>query len=152
MAGGRTEPGPHDALTVARLVLTIEGVEIAQFSDLLELSSGADPSELPSGPAKKGGSAKKLPGKRVPPTVTLKRGMSSDLGLFAWHGDALSRRAARKDAVLTLYDVQGRPVARYHLKSAWPAKIVVGGEKAGASQLLFETVTLTGDAIERVSP
>jgi phage tail-like protein len=151
MPGGRTEPGPNDALTVARLALTIEGVELAQFSDLVELSSGTDPSELTSGPAKKGAGAKKLPGKQTPPTVTLKRGASNDLGVFAWHGDALSRRAARKDAVLVMYDVQGRPVARYHLKSAWPAKVVVSGQKAGASQVLFETVTLACDGIERVS-
>jgi phage tail-like protein len=105
-----------------------------------------------AGPAKKGAGAKKLPGKRTPPTVTLKRGQSNDLGVFAWHGDALSRRAARKDAVLVMYDVQGRPVARYHLESAWPAKIVVSGQKVGASQLLFETVTFACDGIERVSP
>jgi phage tail-like protein len=147
MPGGRTEPG----LTVAKLALTIDGVELAQFSDLVELSSGADPSELTSGPAKKGAGAKKLPGKRTPPTVTLKRGASNDLGVSAWHADALSRRAARKDAVLVMYDVQGRPVARYHLKGAWPAKVVVNGQKAGASQLLFETVTLACDGIERVS-
>ena len=151
MPGGRTEPGPNDALTVAKLALTVDGVELAQFSDLVELSSGADPYELTSGPAKKGAAAKKLPGKRTPPTVTLKRGASNDLGVFAWHGDALSRRAARKDAVLVMYDVQGRPVARYHLKSAWPAKVVVSGQKAGASQVLFETVTLACDGIERVS-
>jgi phage tail-like protein len=147
MPGGRTEPGP----TVAKLALTIEGAEIAQFSDLVELSSGADPSELTSGPAKKGAGAKKLPGLRTPRTVTLKRGASNDLGVFAWHADALSRRAARKDAVLVMYDVQGRPVARYHLKSAWPAKVVVNGQKAGASQVLFETVTFACDGIERVS-
>jgi phage tail-like protein len=147
--GGRTEP---DALIAARFSLTIDGVEIAQFSDLIALSSGVDPSALTLGPAQKGAAARKLPGKRTPPTVTLKRGQSNDLGLFAWHGDALTRRAARKDAVLVMFDVQGRPVARYHLESAWPAKIVLTGEKVGAGQLLFETVTLACDAIERVSP
>ena len=71
--------------------------------------------------------------------------------MFAWHRDALSRRAARKDAVLVMYDVQGQPVARYHLESAWPAKLVVGGDKVGAGQLLFETVTLACDAIQFTS-
>jgi phage tail-like protein len=150
MAGGRTQP--NDALTAARFVLTVDGAEVAQFSDLIALSSGVDPSALTVGPGQKGAAARKLPGQRAYPTVTLKRGQSNDLGLFSWHGDALSRRAARKDAVLVMFDVQGRPVARYHLESAWPAKIVVSGEKVGASQVLFETVTVACDAIERVSP
>ena len=151
MPGGRTQP---IALTAARFVLTIEGAEVAQFSDLVALSSGVDPSDLTLGPAQKGraAGARKLPGKQTPPTVTLKRAQSSDLGLFAWQRDSLSRRAARKDAVLLMFDVQGRPVARYHLESAWPARIVVDGEKAGVSTVLFETVTLVCDAIERVSP
>ena len=150
MAGGRTPP--NDALA-ALFSITVDGVEIALFSELVELSSGVDPSQLTlvSSP-KRGAGARKLPGKRTPPTVTLKRGHSNDLGVFAWHRDALSRRAARKDAVLIMYDVQGQPVARYHLKSAWPAKLVVGGDKMGAGQLLFETLTLACDAIERVAP
>lgn len=150
MAGGRTQP--NDALTAARFVLTVDGAEVAQFSDLIALSSGVDPSSLTLGPASKGAAARKLPGKWTPPTVTMKRGQSNDLGLFAWHRDALSRRAARKDAVLVMFDVQGRPVARYHLESAWPARIVVSGERVGAGQVLFETVTFACDGIERVSP
>jgi phage tail-like protein len=153
MAGGRIPPGPNDALTAARFSITIEGVEIAQFSELVEITSGVDPSSLTlvSAP-KRGAGARKLPGKRTPPTVTLKRGQTSDLSLFAWHLDSLSRRAARKDAVLVMYDVQGGPVARYHLENAWPAKIVVDGDKVGATQVLFETVLLVSDGIERVAP
>jgi phage tail-like protein len=150
MPGGRTPPAEFSA---ARFSISVDGVDIAVFSDLVELASGVDPAALTlvSAP-KRGAGARKLPGKRTPPTVTLRRGMTSDLTLFAWHRDALGRRAARKDAVLAMFDVQGQPVARYHLESAWPAKIVVTGEKVGAGQLLFETVTLVCDAIERVSP
>jgi phage tail-like protein len=148
VAGGRTQPDP----LAARFSLTIDGADVAVFSELVALSSGVDPSALTLGPAQKGAAARKLPGKRTPPTVTLKRAQSNDLGVFAWHGDALTRRAARKDAVLVVFNVQGRPVARYHLESAWPAMIVVTGEKVGAGQLLFETVTFACDAIERVSP
>ena len=150
MAGGRTPPAAHDA---ARFSLTVDGVEIAQFSELLELSSGVDPSALALGPAnKRGAGARKLPGKRTPPTVTLRRGETNDLGIFEWHHDSLGRRAARRDAVLVMFDVQGRPLARYHLESAWPAKVVISGVKAGASEALFETVTLACEDIQRVAP
>ena len=148
VAGGRTPPSN----IAARVSLTVDGADVAQFSDLIALSSGIDPSELTLGPAQKGAAARKLPGKRTPPTVTLKRAQSNDLGLFTWHREASSRRAARKDTVLVVFDVQGRPLARYHLESAWPAKIVISGEKVGAGQLLFETVTFACDGIERVNP
>ena len=153
MAGGRTPPSPNDAHVVSRYSLTVDGAEVARFSELIELSSGLDPSELPSGPAQKRKAApKKPPGKLISRTVTLRRGQANDLGLFAWHHDALSRAAARRDAVLVMYSVQGTAVAKYVLESAWPAKLEVTALKAGASEILYETVTLTCEDIQRVAP
>ncbi len=140
----------HEA---ARYSITIDGVEIADFSELVELSSGLDPSDLALGlDRKRKADRKKLPGKRTPPTVTLRRGQTDDLGVFEWHRDASGRTAARRDAVLVMYDVRGEPIARYYLESAWPAKIGISGLKAGASEVLYETVTLTCEDIQRVSP
>ena len=51
-----------------------------------------------------------------------------------------------------MFDVQGRPVARYHLESAWPVKVVVGEEQVGAGRMLTETVTIACDDIDRVAP
>ena len=60
---------------------------------------------------------KKLPGKRTPPTVTLKRGKNKNMEMAAWHelvvlGDVA---AARKSCSLTMFNTKGEPVARYHL-------------------------------------
>ena len=89
----------------------------------------------------------------MPQTVTLKRGMTRNIELAAWHelvilGDVT---AARKNVTLTMYDSTGDPVARYHLTNAWPSKLEIGGLKAGASQVIFETVTLSAEFIQRVS-
>ena len=75
----------------------------------------------------------KLPGKRKPPTVTLRRGKNNDMGLFAWHEAGLDSRASevRKSAELTMYNAAGEPVARYHLENAWVPKIEIGALKAG---------------------
>ena len=59
--------------------------------------------------------------------------------------------AARKNASLVMYDYEGKPVARYHLTNAWPSKIEIGALKAGASEVLIETVTIVAERIERVS-
>ena len=150
MAGGRTPPNPSEA---ARFSITIDGVEIASFLELVELTSGLDPSGLTLAPGRGGKrSVRKLPGKRVPPTVTLKRGLTSSLDLWAWHKQALEGAAARRNAVLVMFDVQGEPVARFHLESAWPSKVEISGLKAGASEVLMETVLIVAADIERLSP
>ena len=100
-------------------------------------------------------SAKKLavPGKRTPPTVTLKRGMTRNLELAAWHELAMNDwAAARKSVTLVMYNTAGEPVARYHLENAWPAKLELKGFSAGAGAVLMETVTLVSENLQRVAP
>jgi phage tail-like protein len=97
---------------------------------------------------------KKLPGKKKPPTLTLKRGKNQSMELWLWHeavlmGDIM---AARKSCSLVMYATDGTPVARYHLEMAWPSKLEVGALKAGASEVLMETVTLVCEHIQRVAP
>lgn len=142
------------ALAAARFSVTIDGVEIGQFSELIELTSGLDPATLMLKPDQKGKLVqKKLPGKRTPPTVTLKRAKTRDLAVFEWHHDALAGDArARRSCTLTMYATDGQPTAKYYLESAWPAKIEISGLKAGASEVLYETVTLVCDKIERLNP
>jgi phage tail-like protein len=142
-------PGSNagDAITAARFSLTIDGVEIAQFSELLGITSEAKSDDVV------GFVQKKLPGKRHPPTVTLRRGLTTDIQLSTWHDTAVEGRTreVRKNAALVMYDAAGDPVARYHLENAWPPKLEVSSLKAGASDL-FETVTLTCDRTQRVAP
>lgn len=129
-----------------RFSLTIDGVEIAQFAQLATIRSEAAPDDLA------GMLLKKLPGKRTPPTVTLRRGMTTDLQLWVWHEAARGAHGeGRKNASLTMFDATGEPVARYHLENAWPSKIEIGALTAGAGEPLFETVTLTCEDIQRVA-
>jgi phage tail-like protein len=145
-----TKTGPHEALTVARFSLTIDGIEIGQFFELAGITSEVELVERTGDEQ----FVKRLPGKRKPPTVTLKRGKNMDLGVFAWHQSVVEGQlaAARKNCAVTMYSSDGTPVARYHLESAWPSKVEISGLKAGASEVLYETVTLTCEDIQRVAP
>jgi phage tail-like protein len=142
-----TSTGPNDALTAAAFAVTVDGLGVGQFSELVELSSGFDPSELELGPSQKRKSLK-----QGFPTVTLQRGKNADLSLFTWHHEALDDADARKDAVLTMYSTAGLAVARYDLENAWPARIEITALKAGAVQVLYETVTFACEDIQRVAP
>jgi phage tail-like protein len=51
-----------------------------------------------------------------------------------------------------MYNYDGQPVARYHLENAWPSKMEIGGLRAGSSEVLMETVTITTESIQQVAP
>ena len=144
---------PGDAITAARFSIVIDGYQIASFSELIGISTEVEPVELLESTEKEV-MLKKLPGKKKPPTLTLKRGKNQSMELWLWHeavlmGDIV---AARKSCSLVMYATDGTPVARYHLEMAWPSKLEVGALKAGASEVLMETVTLVCEHIQRVAP
>jgi phage tail-like protein len=140
-----TSTGPNDALTAARFSIVVDGGEIAVFSQLVGIRSEVEPDARTSELAK-------LPGKRKPPTVTLRRGQTRDLSIFAWHESVGVKAEARKDCTLVLFDSAGRLVARYHLESAWPSTVEVGLLEAGLNDVLIETVTFTCETLTRVQP
>ncbi len=123
----------HDARAAASFSLTVDGVEIGRFSELAGVSEGD-------------------PVKRMPPTIALKRGKNNSMEIFAWHQSVVTGQlaAARKSATLVMYAADGTTTARYHLESAWPAKIEIGGLKAGSSEVLQETVTVAFGDIQRL--
>lgn len=144
---------PGDAITAARFSIVIDGYQIASFSELVGITTEVEPVELMEATDKEV-LLKKLPGKRKPPTLTLKRGKNNSMELWLWHeavlmGDII---AARKSCSLVMYATDGTPVARYHLEMAWPSKLEVGALKAGSSEVLWETVTLVCEHIQRVAP
>ena len=124
-----------------RFSITIDGVEIATFSKLVGISSQAVDTGIV---------LKKLPGKRNPPTVILRRALTTDTRLAAWHEAAVDDPAtARKNGTLVMYDTSGKPVARYHLEDAWPSRLEVGPLPSGSDDAVYESVTLSCDRIQR---
>ncbi len=132
-----------DAITAARFSVTIDGVEIASFAEVVGITTEADTAGL---------LLKKLPGKRKPPTVTLRRALTTDTQLAAWHEAAVvDPAAARKRATLVMFNTRGEPVARYHLENAWPSKLEIASPEPGSGGALNETVTLSCQRIQRVA-
>jgi phage tail-like protein len=143
---------PNDALTAARFSITIDGHEVASFAELAGISTEVEAVDFLESTDKEV-VFKKLPGRRKPPTLVLKRGKNMNMELWAWHEAVLNGDivAARKSCSLVMYNYDGDPVARYHLEHAWPSKLEVGALKAGASEVLMETVTIVCEHIQRVS-
>jgi phage tail-like protein len=129
-----------------RFSLTIDGVEVAQFSELSSIKSEIAPDDLA------GLLLKKLPGKRTPPTITLRRGMTADDQMWTWHESARqSHGDGRKSASLTMYNATGKPVVRFHLENAWPSKVEISALANKPGEVLYEVVTLTCEDMQRVA-
>ena len=138
-------------LSAVRFALVVDGTEVAVFGDLVALTSGFETSQLE---LSVGGSAPKLglPTKRMPPSVTLRRGLTANQELWDWHDDALLDVArARKNSSLVMYDAEGKPVAKWNLVNAWPSKLDVGDFSAGGAETTAETVTIVCERLQRVS-
>lgn len=152
MPTGLSSSQPQDALTAARFSITIDGYEIASFSELSGITTEVEPVEFIQSSDKEV-ILKKLPGKTKPPTIVLRRGKTAGMELWAWHETVLKGQIneARKSCSLVMYNYDGAPVARYHLFHAWPSKLEVGALKAGSSEVLMETVTIVCEHIQRVS-
>jgi hypothetical protein len=61
----------------------------------------------------------------------------------AW---ALSGKRADLDVVM--YDSDGKPVARYHLTDAWPAKVEIGALRSDSNEVAVESLTLCHEGFE----
>jgi len=88
-----------------------------------------------------------------PPTVTLKRGIDSDLTLWYWHNMALQGLPnARADVHLDVFGggipsiANSTPMFTYTLQNAWCAKINIAGAKAGEG-FITEDVMIACDRI-----
>ncbi len=88
-----------------------------------------------------------------PPTVTLKRGIDTNLALWYWHNMALlGMPNARANVTLEMYGgglpsiSAGKPMFTYTLGWAWCAKINIAGAKAGEG-FVTEDVTIACDFI-----
>jgi phage tail-like protein len=129
----------NNAIVAARYTIVIDGVMIASFSSLDAITTG--------GQVIAGTTAPELG------SVTLHRGVTGGLEMWAWHNAVAGGQAAvRKSASLIGYAADGTPVMRFFLTLAWPSKVEIGPPADGSSQALVETVTLTCTRIDRLAP
>jgi phage tail-like protein len=144
--------GNPTVMSASTFVIQVDGVKVATFSELSGINTEVESVEyISTGP--EGIVHTKQYGKTKPPTVTLKRGLDPQTYMWAWHqmvlqGDPM----ARKTCSLQLFAASNspkadQPIITYLLENAWPSKLEIGGMKAGATEIVTETVVLHCDQI-----
>lgn len=144
--------GNPSVMSASTFVIQVDGIQVATFSDLSGINTEVEPVEyISSGPA--GIVHTKQYGKTKPPSVTLKRGLDPQTYMWSWHQAVLQGDpAARKTCSLQLFAASqspksGQPIITYILENAWPSKVEISGMKAGATEVVSETVLLYCDQI-----
>jgi len=142
-----------EPITANRFTIEVGAQKLATFQELAGINAEVENTEYwatnDGGPA-----VNKLAGKLKPPTITFRRGMDGSMELWAWHESVRNGQmdVGRKSCSLIMYNAAGKPVAKYWLEGAWPSKMEISGLKAGSSEALIETVTLTCERIQRMAP
>jgi phage tail-like protein len=138
---------PDSAITAARFSITVDGYQIGSFNELAGLSAEADVVEYIESEDEL---RLLMVGGRQPPVLNLSRPRTTDNKLRAWYDSVVrTRPPPRKTCTLTMYDQNDRPVAKYYLENAWPAKVAVGPHATEGSAEMRETLTLKCDRVRR---
>jgi phage tail-like protein len=131
---------------------TVQGS--ADFAELAGIVSEIEQTEyMEAGPV--GALFSRHAGRSKPPTIVLRRAMRSDIStgwLWLWHQAARqSLPTMHRDCTLTFFgpgdDLSGTGRVAYQLMNAWPAKVELGGVKAGGTEVVVQTVTLQCDEL-----
>ncbi|MPZ17662.1 MAG: hypothetical protein GEV06_07105 [Luteitalea sp.] len=133
--------------TAGRVSLIIDEVEIASFSELVEISSTTHHVNRLTG--------FRLVQPQVECTAVLRRGVTTDDELWAWYQSVVGGVGGPlgKNAAIAILDRAGTPIVRFNLENAWPSQIEIGGfDAAGSTAIVTETVTLTCERITRAAP
>jgi phage tail-like protein len=95
----------------------------------------------------------KIPG---PPTwgeVTLKKGVTDDMGFWIWH-EMIQKGVvslARANVTIQMHDLKGNAKAKWDLDKAWPKKVSGPSLNAGNNEIGVEEIILVHEGLRRVS-
>jgi hypothetical protein len=110
-------------INAASYVLSVDGVSVVTYSELVDISSAVEPAPPPDGTTV----TSKTYGTTVPPAVTLRRGLDGNQFVWAWHAAVLSGDpAGRKTCTLQLLGASGQILLSFVLENAWLGTVQIG--------------------------
>lgn len=143
MPGTSSSATGAQVLSAAHFTISIDGTEVATFSELTGINSEVEAVEYIAANTQGQVVHSKQFGKTKPPKVTLKRGLDGSKAIWMWHQAVLDGDpGALRTCTLSLKTSKGDIAISYVLEDAWPAKVDIAGAKAGASDVIMETVEM----------
>lgn len=141
-----------EAVGALRWYLEIDGITEAIFTEVSGLDSENEVIEHRV--TGKGGNVVvyKIPGALKWSNIVLRRGITDDKKLHDWR-DKIEKglvEGNRKNATITLYSPDQKPVAKYTIKAAWPCKLKGPALDSKKSEIAIEEIELAHGGLERL--
>lgn len=139
--------GRPDPYGTFNFLVEIDGVVSAGFTDVSGLAAEVEPVDYREGNEPM--HVRKLPGLRKFSNVTLKRGLTTDRGLWTWFKTGLDGALERRTVTIVLLDDDRAPVLRWTLRAAWITKWE-GPQLAakGGADVAIETIELVHEGLD----
>jgi phage tail-like protein len=142
-----TIPDPYNNFN---FLVEIDGITRAAFQECSGFDSSIDVIEHREGGENT--TLRKLPGITKYSNIVLKRGITDDTQLYAWHRQWMvgDREAKRQNGSIVLLDRGGPEVARWDFVRAWPCKWTGPSLTAEGNDVAIETLELAHEGVNRV--
>jgi phage tail-like protein len=132
----------NDPALIFKFYLEIEGVIVAEFTELSGLSVEREVKEHREGGLND--FVHRLPGPIKSGNITLKRGMTYSHDLWEWfHTGMYDGKVKRVNLSIILGDALGKRVRQWDLTGAYPVKYSSADLRSASDELVVETLELT---------
>ena len=129
-------------------IVSIDGMSgSAAFSEVSGLGTDGDVVEYREG-TDKSLWTRKLTGLRKHAHITLKRGQTSNLDLWAWRKNILDGTPDRRSGTITLLDEQQKSVLFWKFSNGWPVKYDGPSLSAKGNDVAIETLEIVHEGLD----
>jgi phage tail-like protein len=142
-------PVRTDPFTIGKFLVSIDGIAASSFTEVSGLEASIDVIDYREGNSK-GPFDQKLPGLNRVTNIVLKRGLTSDLSLWAWIAAVMAGNLQRKQIRIVLLDQSENPVLAWQIRNAWPCKWSGPVLNASAGDVAIETLEIAHEGLELV--
>jgi phage tail-like protein len=115
------------------------------FAEVSGLESAMDPIEYRNG--SEDITVRKMPGLKKFTNITLKRGITGDLGFWNWIVAGMNGTIIRTEGSILLLDENKQEVMRWNFRRAWPCKFTGPGLNAKNNEIAMETVEICHEGL-----
>ncbi len=133
-----------------RFKVSIEGVEVAGFSEVSSFDASIEPIEYREGDMETETSLK-VAGLRKYGNITMKKGVIKNQALYDWLAAGLTGAVTRKTVTISLLDEAQAEVATWQIINAWPTKYTMSDFNATSNEIAIESLELAHEGMIRTA-
>ena len=140
------ETSQRDPLGTFNFELFIDNQSIGAFREVSGLTADGDAVDYRETTDLRS-NVRKLPGLQKYPTITLKRGYTTNRKLWDRYMSILNGGADRRTVTIVLMNEQHQPVRRWDAGKAWIKKIEGADLKAGGNEVVIESLEIVHEGL-----